>query len=126
MAKASPGGLEAAVMKVLWDQGAPMTVREVLDAVNEGRHRTLAYTTVMTTLARLADKGAVLREAAGRGYSYRPAGRDPAALAVRSVLTDHGDAAIAHFVEQVGADPEQLGRLRRLLDARPDEGRAGG
>ncbi|GAA1439386.1 BlaI/MecI/CopY family transcriptional regulator [Nocardiopsis tropica] len=116
MAKASPGRLEAAVMEVLWDRGDPMTVRHVLEVLNRDRRRPLAYTTVMTTLSRLAEKGAVTRRPEGRGYAYEAAGRDPAALAVRSVLSDYGDAAVARFVEQVGTDPEQLERLRRLVE----------
>lgn len=110
------GPLETAVMDVLWGRGEPMTVRQVLEEVNQQRRPPLAYTTVMTTLARLAEKQAVTRQARGRGFAYQPAGRDPAALAVRSVLSEHGDAAIARFVEQVGADPDQRRRLRRLLE----------
>lgn len=110
------GPLETAVMEVLWGRDEPMTVRQVLDELNRERRPPLAYTTVMTTLARLADKGAVTRQTRGRGYAYQPAGRDPAALAVRSVLSDYGDAAIARFVEQVEADPDRLRRLRRLLE----------
>lgn len=113
------GPLETAVMGVLWARGAAMTVRQVLDELNLERHPPLAYTTVMTTLTRLADKGAVTRQPDGRGYAYQAAGPDPAALAVRSVLSDYGDAAIARFVEQVGADPERLRRLRRLLEDGP-------
>lgn len=114
------GPLETAAMEVLWGHAEPMTVRQVLDELNRRRSPPLAYTTVMTTLSRLAEKGAVIREPQGRGYAYQPAGHDPAALAVRSVLSDYGDAAIARFVEQVGTDPEQRRRLRRLLeDTRP-------
>lgn len=110
------GRLESAVMEILWDRDGPATVRQVLEDLNRERHPPLAYTTVMTTLGRLAEKRAVTRQPEGRGFVYRPAGRDPAALAVRSVLSDYGDAAIARFVEQVGADPEQLRRLRRLVE----------
>lgn len=113
------GPLEGAVMEILWARAESMTVRQVMDELNRHRRSQLAYTTVMTTLARLADKDAVTRHPHGRGYVYQPAGRDPAALAVRSVLGDYGDAAIARFVEQVEADPERSRRLRRLLEDEP-------
>lgn len=114
------GPLETAVMEVLWGRDEPMPVRQVLGELNRERRPPLAYTTVMTTLARLTEKGAVTRQLQGRGYVYRPAGGDPAALAVRSVLSDYGDAAIARFVEQVESDPDRLRRLRRLIeDAEP-------
>jgi predicted transcriptional regulator len=112
------GSLEAAVLDVLWHTDEPMTVREVLAELNRSRSAPFAYTTVMTVLARLAEKGALTRQRRGRGYAYSPTGPDPAALAVRSVLTEHGDAALAHFVDQVSADPEQLRRLRRIMQGR--------
>ncbi|WP_046470298.1 BlaI/MecI/CopY family transcriptional regulator [Allosalinactinospora lopnorensis] len=115
------GPLETAVMEVLWQAEGPMTVREVRGELNRDRHSPLAYTTVMTVLARLAEKDAVIRKARGRGFAYRPAGSDPAALAVRTVLAEHGQAAVAHFVDQIEADPEARDRLRRLLHDSPPE-----
>lgn len=109
------GSLEAAVLDVLWRAEAPMTVREVLAELNRDRPAPFAYTTVMTVLARLAEKGALTRQRQGKGYAYAPTGPDEAALAVRTVLAEHGDAALAHFVDQVSADPATLRRLRRIL-----------
>lgn len=109
------GPLEQAVMAVLWEASAPLPVRDVLDALNARREAPLAYTTVMTVLVRLADKGAASRTRVGRGYAYAAAVPDQAALAVRGVLRDFGDAAVAHFVDQAARDPETLARLERLL-----------
>ena len=109
------GPLERQVMAVLWGAENAMTVREVLQTINEGRRQPLAYTTVMTTLVRLNDKGLVLRAREGRGYRYGAAVSDTAAVAVRTVVRDFGDAALAHFVEEVDADPELRRRLRRML-----------
>jgi predicted transcriptional regulator len=59
---------EAEAMNVVWARGA-VTVQDVVDAVP----RPLAYTTVMTTLKILEDKGYVARgEKRGRAYVYRP------------------------------------------------------
>lgn len=103
-------------MEILWSAKAAMTVREVLQAANRGRPDPLAYTTVMTILSRLAEKGILARRREGRGFVYEPTAADAAAIAVRRVVRDFGDTAVAHFVEEARADPELRARLRRLLD----------
>ena len=110
------GPLEAEVLRAMWTYGRPVTVRELLEHVNDGRSRPLAYTTVMTVMSRLEAKGVLARERAGRGYLYRALAPDSAAIAVRGVLRDFGDAAVAHFVDEARADPETLRRLRRLQE----------
>ncbi len=110
------GPLEGEVMQRMWAAGTPLSVRDVLDQVNKGRGKPLAYTTVMTVMTRLAEKGALTRQRAGRGYVYEATSDGPAALAVRGVLRDFGDAAMAQFVEEARADPRLLKRLQRLLD----------
>lgn len=67
--EAQLGGLEAAVMAVLWDR-PEATVREVLGAI--AWDKPLAYTTVMTVLNRLVDKGFARREFQGRSARYWP------------------------------------------------------
>jgi predicted transcriptional regulator len=109
------GSLETEVMELLWEADGPRSVRDVLEDVNARRRPPLAYTTVMTVLARLAEKGVLRREPAGRGFVYSPALDDEAAIAVRGVVRDYGEAALAHFVEQAKADPQLYGRLRRLM-----------
>lgn len=110
------GPLEAEVLDVLWSTAKPMGVREVLDVVNDDRNPPLAYTTVMTVMSRLADKGILGRERVGRGYTDEPMARDAAEIAVRNVVRDFGDAAIARFVDEARTDPELMGRLRRLVE----------
>lgn len=104
-------------MEVLWAAGEPMPVRSVLEVLNDGRRPELAYTTVMTVLSRLADKGVLTRERHGRGFRYQPALDDHAAIAVRAVVRDFGEAAVAGFVDEARADPALLARLRTLLDS---------
>jgi predicted transcriptional regulator len=109
------GPLETEVMDVLWSAGQPMSVREVLARLNESRSEPLAYTTAMTVLTRLAEKDILARVRDGRGFVYEPAVSDVAQIAVRGVMRDFGDAAMAHFVDEARADPEMLQRLQRLL-----------
>jgi len=110
------GPLEAEVMEILWAADEPMTVRQLLERINKRRRPPLAYTTVMTIMSRLVEKEILSRTKQGRGYVYEAAASDPAAIAVRSVMRDFGDAAWAHFVDEARAEPEALRRLQRLLD----------
>jgi predicted transcriptional regulator len=112
------GPLEAEVMAVLWQADRPVSVREVVVRLNTDRAASLAYTTVMTVLTRLAGKGILVREQHGRGFVYTPAVADTAEIAVRGVLAEFGDAALARFVEQVELDPQLRSRLRKLMEAR--------
>lgn len=109
------GTLELEIMELMWVGGGPMTVRDLLEQINESRDPKLAYTTVMTVASRLAEKGALHRRREGRGYLYETAASDQAGLAVRNVLRDFGEEAVAHFVEEARGDPDTLRRLRRLL-----------
>jgi predicted transcriptional regulator len=90
------GELEREVLACLAAAGTPLTAGEVLADLGGG----LAYTTVMTTLARLNAKGVLTRRLAGRAHRYSLAG-GPEAVDVS--LTAH--------------------RMRRLLDAGPDRAR---
>lgn len=109
------GPLENEVMQAVWSADQPVSVRDVVERLNGRRRDELAYTTVMTVMSRLAEKGVLTRVRAGRGYLYEAAAPDAAGLAVRGVLREHGDAAIAHFVEEARADPKALKRLQKLL-----------
>ncbi|WAL97050.1 BlaI/MecI/CopY family transcriptional regulator [Streptomyces sp. Je 1-369] len=62
------GELEDSVMTRVWKWNRPVTVREVLEDLQE--ERSIAYTTVMTVLDNLHQKGWVRREAEGRAYRY--------------------------------------------------------
>src|SRR5918996_4315406 len=109
------GPLEAEVMQVMWATDGRMSVRAVLDRLNDGGDRALAYTTVMTVMARLAEKDILRRQLDGRGYVYQPVVADAAAIAVRGVVRDFGEAAVAQFVDEARADPKLRRRLERLL-----------
>ena len=64
------GPLEQDVMDVVWRLG-DTTVRDVHNRL--AADRTIAYTTVMTTMSRLASKGMLVRDTAGLAHRYRPA-----------------------------------------------------
>jgi predicted transcriptional regulator len=110
------GPLEAEVMAVLWRAGQPLPVRDVAAELNAVRNPALAYTTVMTVMSRLAGKGILARSRSGRRFVYAPVAADTAEIAVRGVLAEFGDAALARFVERAELDPQLRERLRRLME----------
>ena len=113
-----PGGLEAAVMGVLWAADAPMTAAEVQQSLGGD----LAYNTVQTILFRLHDKKAVERRRAGRGHAYWPASDAAAAAASRmqAALMDRPDRQAVLHLFAASLDDSDAALLRRLLaDHRP-------
>jgi predicted transcriptional regulator len=107
--------LESLVMDAVWAADEAVSVRDVLDALNEPRAEPLAYTTVMTVMNRLVGKGVLDRRGEPRRYRYEATATDAAGIAVRGVIRTYGDAAVAHFVDEARADPGVLQRLRALL-----------
>ena len=112
----SLGSLEAKIMRIAWDHADRyMHVRDVLELL-EGE---LAYTTVMTVMNRLVEKGLLHRRREGRAWSYRPTSSREAyvAAAMSQVLSGAKDrtAALLHFLAEL--DPAEAAALRRLLDA---------
>ena len=113
------GELERAVMHLLWQRG-PMRVREVHEAMED---RELAYTTVMTVMSRLADKGVLIRRKHWRAFEYRPAQpgwlgfvREQARTRVQALLDQFGDLAVAEFIDALGAKESDIDALAGLVD----------
>jgi predicted transcriptional regulator len=108
------GDLAQEILDVLTAAAEPMTPSDVQAAIDAG----LAYTTVMTVLARLHTKGVLARERRGRTYAYSPLG-DPARVTARRMhrlLNVEPDRAgvLAGFVDDLTADDERT--LRALLN----------
>ena len=112
------GPLESAVMDQMWERGTA-TVREIVDDI--GKRRDLAYTTVMTIMSRLHEKGLLARERDGKGYVYRPAfSREEhrARLSrelVRGLVDEFGDVALAQFAAELDTvDASHRSALKKL------------
>jgi predicted transcriptional regulator len=106
------GELEDAVMTRVWKWNRPVTVREVLEDLQ--RERTIAYTTVMTVLDNLHQKGWVRREAEGRAYRYEAVSTRAAyAAALMNEAWSRSDNAAAALVAFFGMmSDEQRQALR--------------
>lgn len=114
------GPLEVRIMAAVWagDLPQPFVVRSVQPLASE-----LAYTTLMTTLNRLADKGLLVveHERGQRAYSYRVAGR-PRDYLVRAsreqaqrMRDRFGDAALTAFAAELGdLTADEVERLREV------------
>jgi predicted transcriptional regulator len=111
------GDLERAIMAVIWAADSPVTGRAVVDELN--RERAVAYTTVLTVMDRLVDKGMLTKQRTGRAHTYQAATSRAGYTAelMASVLgsSDDRSAVLLHFVEHI--PPDQADALQAALDA---------
>jgi predicted transcriptional regulator len=117
------GDLEAVIMHRVWERDGPVTVREVFDGL--AAERTIAYTTVMSTMDNLHRKGWLGRTREGKAYVYTAtASREQySARLMQEALADGGntEAVLSHFVAQIGSGESEALRsvLRKLRGRRP-------
>ena len=113
---------ELEVMSILWRRGSA-TVAEVRDAIGEE----LAYTSVLSALQTLEEKGYVRHEAEGRAYRYFPlveaehAGDSALARIRDSIFQGSAERLLAQLVADRGLSRAELERMRRLLAERLKE-----
>ncbi len=113
------GSLELQVMDFMWKTGQA-TVQQVTEAISHQRPK--AYTTIMTVMVHLVDKGVLKRIKEGKRYLYKVAvGRQEflkvtARSRLQTLVNDFGDIAMAQFLEQIeNMDSKKLQELRNLL-----------
>lgn len=110
---------ELEVMAVLWRLGSA-TVTDVRDALEDD----LAYTSVLSALRTLEEKGYVRHEAEGRAHRYYPlieaeqAGGSALARIKDAVFQGSAERMFAQMVSDHGLSREELERMRRLLAER--------
>ncbi|MDQ6695795.1 MAG: BlaI/MecI/CopY family transcriptional regulator [Chloroflexota bacterium] len=115
------GELEVEIMEEMWHRGEA-TVRDMALVVREKRDA--AYTTVMTVMSNLAEKGLLTRTPIDKKtHLYHVALTREEFLAqssqkmVDTLIHDFGDLALVQFLEAVDdMEPDRLERLRRLLN----------
>ena len=116
------GPLEAEVMGVLWDRGQS-TVAEVHAPLKQ--RRGVAYTTVLTIMTRLKEKGLAERTLVGNSHVYSPTmtreeftGKVVEGV-VDGLLETFSQPALAHFVRRLTEKEEVLLKeIERLLEER--------
>jgi predicted transcriptional regulator len=123
------GDLEDAVMTRVWQWNRPVTVREVLEDLQQ--ERSIAYTTVMTVMDNLHQKGWLRREHEGRAYRYEAVSTRAAYAAALMheawAASDNPAAALVQFFSMMS--PEQREALRnasRIVQPEDAPGHGGG
>ena len=107
---------EADVMRVLWEHG-PSVVNEVKDQL----HDELAYTTVLTILRTLEQKGYVKHEEEGRVHRYAAAVKEQAARKsalqhlTGKLFKGSAELLFTHLVADQKLSADQIRRMRELL-----------
>src|SRR5215210_2468957 len=113
---------ELEVMSVLWRLGSA-TVTDVRAALDDG----LAYTTVLSLLQILEEKGYVRHEADGRAYRYFPmveaerAGGSALARIREAIFHGSAERMFAQMVSDRKLSRKELQRMRRMLTKRLEE-----
>lgn len=114
---------ELDIMSVLWERG-PSTVSEVQDSLPDE----LAYTTVLTVLRVLEDKGHVTHTTEGRAHRYAPlVERQAAGKSALKRITDRlfagsPELLLTRLVEDENVSDDELRRMRDLLQRRLEGG----
>jgi BlaI family penicillinase repressor len=110
---------ELDVMAVLWRNGSG-TVTEVRDALDD----TFAYTTVLTVLRTLEEKGYISHVAEGKAHRYVPvvsqdaAGQSAISRVLDKIFDGSSELLLTQLVSDRNLDAAELRRLRKLLDDR--------
>ncbi len=110
---------ELDVMAVLWERGTG-TVAEVRDALPED----FAYTTVLTVLRTLEEKGFISHVAEGKAHRYTPivsqdaAGQSALSRVLDKIFGGSPEMLLTQLVSDRDLDASELRRLRKLLDDR--------
>lgn len=120
--KPTPSGAELQILQVLWKR-APLTVREVYEALGSGG----GYTTVLKTMQIMTDKGLVTRDETNRSHLYRPAiHAGPTEKKLINELVERAfDGSAAKLVMRALStgrpSREELAEVRALLERLEDE-----
>ena len=120
------GDLELRILNVLWERG-PSTVREVLEALPPQPRQ--AYTTILTMLRYMHEKGFVDRDERGKAHLYRarlkerPVKRGLLRGLVAVAFRGSAEAVIARLLEDEKLTPDELARVKELIETKEREGR---
>ena len=112
---------ELQIMKEVWNMGSA-TVNDVCKAIS--KRKPTAYTTILTLMGILEEKGALVHSRPGRAYVYKPllSRRQATKNQIDDVLTRFFDSSpqklVEYVVEAEMMETGQLENVQRLLDAK--------
>jgi predicted transcriptional regulator len=122
------GPVEYKLLRILWKR-QPATARQVLDEYNAGSPRRLKYTTVMTLLTRMAEKGVLNVDRERQPFTFSPCVSREQMLGQRirefvETFFDGQPLDLAlRLVEEADLDDSSLRRLEERLEQRRERER---
>ncbi|MHC5111194.1 MAG: BlaI/MecI/CopY family transcriptional regulator [Planctomycetota bacterium] len=114
---------ELRILKVLWQSG-PQTVRQVKDALTRIGGDEPAYTTVMTMMKQLAEKGALEVDNSRQPFVYATAVRRDRVMGHRvsqflqTVFDGRAEDLVLHLVEEADLSADDLRRIEEKIATR--------
>lgn len=116
-----PTPSELEILQILWDRGTPATVRDVLETLNEKKQR--AYTSVMSLLNVMTDKGFLERTPQGRAFLYVPAQPREETLAgmvgdlLDRAFAGSANALVTHLLAEAQPSERELDEIHKLIES---------
>lgn len=116
-----PTPAELEVLQKLWSQG-PLTVREVMEQLAQPS-RPRSYTTVMSLLEVMYEKGLVRRKSQGRAYIYSACADANKTLGgllgdlLRRGFQGSASALVSHLLNHASPDEVELREIRHILES---------
>jgi len=114
------GELESEIMEIIWRQKDTVAVRDITEILSKKRQ--IAYTTVMTIMARLTNKGVLVRHLSGPSYLYKPKVTKEQFIAkavhgiFSSTVSTLGEEVFAHFIKEIQKiSPKKRQQLLKIL-----------
>ncbi len=118
------GPLESSIIEIIWNSGKPLTVRGVYEKLK--RRKKIAYTTVMTTMDRLYEKGLLDRRVEkGRGgvlyiywtkfekHSFK---KSAVQEVLNSLVENFGEIVASYLVERISSEEKEINNLKEKLE----------
>ncbi|MCL6471270.1 MAG: BlaI/MecI/CopY family transcriptional regulator [Firmicutes bacterium] len=118
------GELEADIMSVVWKLGSA-SVKDVFEQLYPEKR--LAYTTIMTVMSRLANKGVLKQDRSGTAYIYTPnisredMANNMISHVVDKVLGGNIAPAVVHLLQKSEVDASEIERIKQMVEDRNKE-----
>lgn len=109
--------VELELMDVLWNKGKA-TVTDIVEALPEER---LAYSSVLTMMRILEQKGYVAHEKEGRAFIYRPlvnrreAQQSVIGYLLRRFFDNSPEQLVVNLLEHENLGPREVKRLKKMI-----------
>lgn len=117
-----PTPAELDVLQILWDRGES-TVREVMNILEETRGRQRAYTSVMSLMNVMAEKGLLKRRPQGRAFIYSANAKQEKTLGEmvgdlwQRAFDGSASTLVTHLLEEANPTQAELAEIRKAINS---------